>query len=139
MSEDDRHGVPVAVVFLLGLLAGCRAPATTICADDVGPVRPKSVASASTSTLPVDLPTSDEVFTATILNVQLDDKGGIRANAKAVTLTELTAVAKELVGKQPGVRAVIVADAAVRYGAIVSTMDALRMGGLSKISFGIAR
>lgn len=102
-------------------------------------MRPKSVASASTSTLPVDLPTSDEVFTATILNVQLDDKGGIRANGKAVTLTELTAVAKDLVGKQPSVRAVIVADTTVRYGAIVSTMDALRMGGLSKISFGIAR
>jgi biopolymer transport protein ExbD len=76
---------------------------------------------------------------AITLNVVVAANGSIVLDGHAIKdEAELADRARDAVRKSPDVRAVIAADKAVPYGKVISVMDALKRGGVTKLSFAIA-
>ena len=76
---------------------------------------------------------------AVTLNVVVAAGGAVTIDGRPVkTDDELADRAHEAVRKSPDARAVIAADRRVPYGRVIAVMDALKRGGVAKISFAVA-
>ncbi len=75
---------------------------------------------------------------AVTMNVVVAASGAVTVDGHAVKDdNELADRARDAVRKSPDVRAVIAADKSVTYGRIVAVMDALKRGGVAKITFSV--
>ena len=73
------------------------------------------------------------------LNVTIAANGAISVDGRPVKdEAELEARARDAVRKSPDARAVIAADKAVQYGKVIAAMDALKRGGITRLSFAVA-
>jgi biopolymer transport protein ExbD len=154
-----------AIVGLAGcaLLAGCTSKPRTepcACADSAGPstAGPSATATSSTglaaipwdfpraSDMPPPLPASVELPSGgtaevihTMLVVDVSKDGTLAVDGRPVGDTqEVIRLATAAHQKDPDARAVIRADRAVSWGAIIGLLDRLRGAGFSKIAFGVS-
>lgn len=90
-------------------------------------------------TLPMDLPkaaTGGEQ--QVVLAIELGKGGEVAVNGKRVESDDaLRAMAKEALGKNPEVRAVINADQHAPHGRVVKIMDQTKQAGITRIAFGV--
>lgn len=90
-------------------------------------------------TLPMDLPkaaTGGEQ--QVVLAIELGKGGEVAVNGKRVESDDaVRAMAKEALGKNPELRAVIDADEHVEHGRVVKIMDQTKQAGVTRIAFGV--
>ena len=90
-------------------------------------------------TLPMDLPkaaTGGEQ--QVVLAIELGKGGEVAVNGKRVESDDVVrAMAKDALGKNPELRAVINADAHVEHGRVVTIMDQTKQAGVTRIAFGV--
>ena len=90
--------------------------------------------------VPLDLPkaaTGTDI--QTIFSVVMTPDGKAQIDSKPIENDDLIfPAATEAHRKNPDVRAVIKADAAVPHGRVIHVLDLLKQGGVSKIAFGVA-
>ena len=90
-------------------------------------------------TLPMDLPkAATGAEQQVVLAIELGKGGEVAVNGKRVESDEaVRALAKEALGKNPEVRAVINADERVEHGRVVKIMDQTKQAGITRIAFGV--
>jgi biopolymer transport protein ExbD len=91
--------------------------------------------------IPVDLPraaSANESVGVTI-NIVLTATGELFLDGNPITYEALTTRVAQQLKADPGLRAVIAADKAVRYQYVVQIIDALRQTGLSAFALNIER
>lgn len=91
--------------------------------------------------IPVDLPraaSANEQVGVTI-NIVLTASGDLFLDGNPITSDALTSRVAQQLRVDPGLRAVIAADRAVRYEHVVEIIDALRQTGLSAFALNIER
>jgi biopolymer transport protein ExbD len=96
-------------------------------------------ASASVAALPLDLPqASSWSWAARALTVSISANGEVFADARGpLGDAEILAAAKQAVAQQPGVRAVVRADRATPYGAVVHVIDLVKQGGIASYALAV--
>jgi biopolymer transport protein TolR len=73
-----------------------------------------------------------------VLSVVLHQNGSMQVNGSLVETDEaLTAATRSSYAKDKNVRAVIKADGAVPHARVMHVLDVLRLGGVSKVGFGV--
>ncbi len=88
--------------------------------------------------IPVDLPrarTGEEVVTT--LSISLDASGVIYLDGAPVSEADLLRRLPAVKRENPDVRAVIAADGAVRYRAVMRLTDLVRRAGISRLAFNV--
>jgi biopolymer transport protein ExbD len=71
-----------------------------------------------------------------VFNLSIDARGNVLANGNKVhDRAELASQAKRMLSTDPGLRALISAEAAANHGDVLRVMDSLREAGLTKIAF----
>lgn len=87
--------------------------------------------------VPLDLPKAATAGAVqSVFTLSVDARGNVLANGKKVKdRGELAAQAKQLVRADPGLRALISAEAAANHGDVLRVLDSLREAGLTKIAF----
>jgi biopolymer transport protein ExbD len=76
---------------------------------------------------------------AITLNVVVAPSGTVVLDGRALKDdNELADRARDAVRKSSDVRAVIAADKSVSYGRVIAVMDALKRGGVTRLSFAVA-
>jgi len=93
-----------------------------------------------TQTLPMDLPkAASGSEQQTVFSVELSTAGETAIDSKRVSNEDAVLnLAKEARAKNPEIRAVIKADAAVPHGRVVRVMDLLKQAGVAKVAFGVS-
>jgi biopolymer transport protein TolR len=88
--------------------------------------------------VPLDLPrASQSEQLQVIFSVMLPARGGVFVNGEPVPDdAALLACARESVGKDPEVRAVINADGAVPHREVIHALDLLKRAGIARVAFG---
>ncbi len=90
--------------------------------------------------VPLDLPkaaSGQEV--QTVFSIILLADGTTQVDSHPVVNDDaITALSKEARAKNPELRAVIKADAAVPHGRVIHVLDLLKQAGVSKIAFGVS-
>lgn len=135
-----RLAVHRALVHLtLLLVLGCKREESKICPDPVASApSEKSVAPART----IDIPLPKAMVGGepeTVLSVALDAHGKVAVNGLAVADDlALEAEARKAIGKDPNVKAIVLADTSVTHGRVIGVLDRLRLGGIAKIAFAVA-
>jgi biopolymer transport protein TolR len=88
--------------------------------------------------VPLDLPSASTSEAAqTIFSVVLPESGAVSVNGEAVAGdAQLVRRAKEELGKDPALRAVISASGSVPHRRVIHLLDLLRSAGVSRIAFG---
>ena len=90
--------------------------------------------------LPLDLPkAANGQDVQMIFGVELHANGDTVVNGKKVSSdAAILPLAKEELVKTPDLRAVIRADTTVQHGRVITVLDTLKTGGITKIAFGVA-
>jgi biopolymer transport protein ExbD len=90
--------------------------------------------------LPLDLPkAANGQDVQMIFGVELHANGDTVVNGKKVgSDAAILPLAKEELAKTPDLRAVIRADTTVQHGRVITVLDTLKTGGITKIAFGVA-
>lgn len=90
-------------------------------------------------TLPMDLPkAATGAEQQVVLAIELGKGGEVAVNGKRVESDDaVRAMAKEALGKNPELRAVINADEHVEHGRVVKIMDQTKQAGVTRIAFGV--
>lgn len=92
---------------------------------------------ASPSAIPLDLPEANESESQqTVFSVELPDDGPVSVDGESVEADELQTLAEEALDDDPELRAVIQADGDVSHRRVMTVMDELRAGGLTRVAFG---
>lgn len=111
--------------------AGCKLVAGKAATADAGATAPAIV---------IDLPKAmshEEV--STVFNVDVAKNGALRVNGLDVaSASDVTARAREAAKAAPDVRAYIHADANAPYARVIEVVDAIKVGGISRVAFGVA-
>jgi biopolymer transport protein ExbD len=91
-----------------------------------------------TPAVPLDLPQATKTEEVQIVfSVLVPDRGATTVNGQAVADdATLTRRAREALGQDADLRAVIQADRAVPHGRVMGVLDALKEAGVSRIAFG---
>jgi biopolymer transport protein ExbD len=86
----------------------------------------------------LDLPkASQSEAVQTVFSVILPAKGPVLVDGRPVTADgHLSRLAKEALGKNPELRAVINADGAVPHRTVLHTLDLLKEAGIGRVAFG---
>ncbi|MFY0530481.1 ExbD/TolR family protein [Archangium gephyra] len=90
-----------------------------------------------TPAVPVDLPRasqSEEVQTLLAVTIQPD--GGLLVDGVVCTDEELREKAREALGRDEGLRAVLHADGAVPHRRVMAVLDGLKASGVERVAFG---
>jgi biopolymer transport protein ExbD len=145
------HAAYVAVVVtamscVRGVDAPASAPTVVLPASEPAVARlsavpmPPPAPTASAAVTTVDLPKAAEwVGMQVIFAVQVHANGDLFVDgAKIQSDAELLSLARQALGKNPELRAVIQADQAVTYGRVIHVLDVLKQGGVHKIAFGVS-
>jgi biopolymer transport protein ExbD len=94
----------------------------------------------NSDSVPLDLPkaaSGQEV--QTVFSIILAADGTTQVDTHPVTSDDaITTLAKDARTKNPELRAVIKADAAVPHGRVIHVLDLLKQAGVSKIAFGVS-
>jgi biopolymer transport protein ExbD len=90
--------------------------------------------------LPLDLPkAANGQDIQMIFGVELHANGDTVVNGKKIASdAAVLPLAKEELAKTPDLRAVIRADTTVQHGRVITVLDLLKTGGVTKIAFGVA-
>ncbi len=90
--------------------------------------------------LPLDLPkAANGQEVQMIFGVELHANGDTVVNGKKIANdAAVLPLAKEELAKNPDLRAVIRADTTVQHGRVITVLDLLKTGGITKIAFGVA-
>ena len=90
--------------------------------------------------LPLDLPkAANGQDVQMIFGVELHANGDTVVNGKKIANdAAVLPLAKEELAKTPDLRAVIRADTTVQHGRVITVLDLLKTGGITKIAFGVA-
>jgi biopolymer transport protein ExbD len=90
--------------------------------------------------LPLDLPkAANGQDVQMIFGVELHANGDTVVNGKKIANdAAVLPLAKEELVKTPDLRAVIRADTTVQHGRVITVLDLLKTGGITKIAFGVA-
>jgi biopolymer transport protein TolR len=90
-----------------------------------------------TPAVPLDLPkaTSTEEL-QTIFSVAVPVEGPLLVDGGPVPEEELGAKAREALGRDPELRAVIQADERVPHGRVIRVLDRLKAAGIARVAFG---
>jgi biopolymer transport protein ExbD len=90
-------------------------------------------------TMPMDLPkAASGGEQQVVFSLAVNAQGEMMVDSKPVkTDVEVLTLAKQARAKNPELRAVIRADAALSHGRVVRLMDLLKQGGIAKIAFGV--
>lgn len=125
------------IVVALTLLA-CRREETKVCPDPAV-AAPSAKAAAPMRTIDMPLPKAaafDEQVA--ILSVAIDASGVISVNGLAVADDKaLSEAAKKAVGADPNVKAVVLADPAVKYARLIDVLDRVKLGGIRNIALAV--
>lgn len=91
-----------------------------------------------TPAVPIDLPPASKTEDVQVVfSVILTPEGGLMANGTPMAdNAALTARAREALGADPDLRAVIQADGEVPHRAVMGALDALKVAGIERIAFG---
>jgi biopolymer transport protein TolR len=93
-----------------------------------------------TPAVPLDLPkASQSEELQTILSVIVPADGPLRIDGAEANEDLLTAKAQSALARDPDLRAVIQADAAVPHGRVMGVLDTLKSAGLVRVAFGAVR
>jgi biopolymer transport protein ExbD len=105
----------------------------------VGP-KPPVAPTASAAVTTIDLPKAAEwVGTQVIFAVQVHANGDLFVDGAGIKSdAELLNLARQALGRNPKLCAVIHADQAVAYGKVIHVLDVLKQGGVQKIAFGVS-
>jgi biopolymer transport protein TolR len=87
--------------------------------------------------VPLDLPKAATAgVSQTVLTVEIDDQGHVSANGQGLTdRLALEQKARQALGADPELRALISASARASHGTVLQVMDSLRKVGLAKVAF----
>jgi biopolymer transport protein ExbD len=90
--------------------------------------------------LPLDLPkAANGQDVQMIFGVELHANGDTVVNGKKIANdAAVLPLAKEELVKTPDLRAVIRADTTVQHGRVITVLDLLKTGGITKIAFGVS-
>ena len=90
-------------------------------------------------TLPMDLPkAATGTEQQTVFSLELSAAGETVVDNKRVASDDaVLPLAREAHARNPEVRAVIKADAAVPHGRVIRVMDLLKQAGVAKVAFGV--
>src|SRR5580700_8848755 len=90
--------------------------------------------------LPLDLPkAANGQDIQMIFGVELHANGDTIVNGRKIPTDDaVLPLAKEELAKTPDLRAVIRADTTVQHGRVITVLDLLKTGGVTKIAFGVA-
>lgn len=90
----------------------------------------------SPQAIPLNLPQSSESDTMQmVFSVTVPEDGPLQVDGETVAAGDLPELAKKALEDDPKLRAVIQADGDVPHRRVISVMDALREGGLSRVAF----
>ena len=129
-----------------GDLAACDALSTRyaeragkLC-QNAGPESDSSCARYKLKAVPLDLPKAARSGDIeTVFSVTLTADGETYVDSKAIANDEaIMPLARSAREKNPELRAVIKADAAVSHGRVIHVLDELKQVGISKIAFGVS-
>jgi biopolymer transport protein ExbD len=115
-------------------------PACPACPSVEPEAEEPPAASAEPASLPVDLPRASEVGPqAALLVVALSADGKCYVAGEVLgSCNEIRERAARAHQDNPDVRALIQADRAVAHGAVITVLDQLKQGGISKIAFAVS-
>jgi biopolymer transport protein ExbD len=87
--------------------------------------------------VPLDLPKAATAgVSQTLLTVEIDDQGHVSANGQRIAdRLALEQKARQELGADPELRALISASARASHGTVLQVMDSLRKVGLAKVAF----
>jgi len=87
----------------------------------------------------VNLPkaASGEESTPTPLTVSINAGGDMFLNGKPASELELTEFAKKAIAEKPDTQAIIAADKDVPHGRVISALDAIKSGGITRFAISI--
>jgi biopolymer transport protein ExbD len=87
--------------------------------------------------VPLDLPTAaHSEAVQTVFSVAVTPDGALSVDGKACTDDALEAKAREALGREPELRAVLQADGDVSHRRVMAILDRLRAAGVSRVAFG---
>jgi biopolymer transport protein ExbD len=87
--------------------------------------------------IPLDLPKAKTAgATQTVLNISIDEKGGVLANGQAVPDDRvLRSRASQALKQNPELRTVISASTAANHGSVMRVLDTVRDAGITRVAF----
>jgi biopolymer transport protein ExbD len=87
--------------------------------------------------VPLDLPeASTGEALATPLEITLTAGGALLVDGRPARTAELAGIVRDRLAREPGLRAVIAADATVSHGEVLGLLDTLRAAGMTRVAFG---
>lgn len=73
------------------------------------------------------------------LNVSIDKSGGIFMNGKSTSLEDLGSTAKNQVGQNADLQAIVSADSDVPHGRVIEVIDTIKTNGVTKFAISISK